>query len=318
MQCVDIVKGLPEPHVILPGKPSDQIQMHMDIMPGANPGHNLRDSGKVHLPVNRLHRLRAGGLHTDLQLYLPRAKSLQNRQHFLVDQIRRDLKMEVRDTVVMLRQKAPDCQGMGLLTIKGTIDKLHLRHLLFQEKGQLLLHLLRGPEAQAPVNRGQTVAAGKGTAPAALIINNPVLEFRQIPVPERNLRKWNRLLRQACRQFILPPLRIRLRQTPKGILTGSRHDSANRQRAQTLRHIIGDFRTTHPDIGLRQHSGEITDKCLHDPDIPDITGEPDHIRMPPVNIRPDLPDRLIDRVFCNLDRRLPLSGTGLQAMYRRI
>ena len=44
--------------------------------------------------------------------------------------------MEVSDTIVMFVNILPDLHGMFVVTVKGTVNKLHLFHVLVQKKLQ--------------------------------------------------------------------------------------------------------------------------------------------------------------------------------------
>ena len=158
--------------------------MLVNISSFGNPVYNLCHSSKIHLPVDRLDRLRICGLYADLKLYQPRTQGIQKFQFLLRDQIGGDLKMEIRHTIIMLCNKFPDFHRMIFLAVEGTIHKFDLRHLLLHEKGEFLFDQIQIPEAEPLVNRGKTVAARKWTAAARLIINDAVLKFFQIRVWE--------------------------------------------------------------------------------------------------------------------------------------
>ena len=95
--------------------------------------------------------------------------------------------MEIRDSIIMLHDIFPDCNTVIVLTVKCTIDEFHLRNIMVQEKLQFLLYQFYISEPQALVYRRQTVAAGKWTASACLIIDNFVFKIFYVVVDRRNL-----------------------------------------------------------------------------------------------------------------------------------
>ena len=83
--------------------------------------------------------------------------------------------MKVRHSIVMVFYILPDRHGMVMFTVKGTVYKFHLGYLVIQEKLQFFFFYQgKIPEPQFLINRGQTIAAGKRTPPAAFIINDPI------------------------------------------------------------------------------------------------------------------------------------------------
>ena len=63
---------------------------------------------------------------------------------------------------------------MLVIYIKRPVHKFDLGHLLIQKELQLRKHLLQTPKSQTLNYRRKTVAAGKRTAPAGFIINDPM------------------------------------------------------------------------------------------------------------------------------------------------
>ena len=94
--------------------------------------------------------------------------------------------MEVRDPVVMLCNIPPDCHGVVMFTVKGTIYKFHLRDLIINKKLQFFFYKFNIPEPELLIYGRKTVTAGKWTSPAALIINNAVFKLRKVAVCKRN------------------------------------------------------------------------------------------------------------------------------------
>ena len=84
-------------------------------------------------------------------------------------------------------------QGIGTrATRAATIEKL-VQTLPFQKEIQLLFHQRKAPEPHRLVDGGQAVAAGKGTAAAALIINDPVFKACHILII-----KWDLIHRKEA------------------------------------------------------------------------------------------------------------------------
>ena len=48
--------------------------------------------------------------------------------------------MEIGDAIVMRKQIFPDLHGMFVVTVKGTVNKLHLFHVLVQKKLKFSLY----------------------------------------------------------------------------------------------------------------------------------------------------------------------------------
>ena len=146
----------------------------MDIFPLPDLLHIVGQPGKIHPSADLLKGSGIRGLHADLQLHQPRAHLPQKLYLLLIQQIPGNLKMKIRHPVVMLQQEAPDFLGPGMAAVEGPIHQFHLGHPVFQEKDQLPLHQLHAAKPQPLVHGGQTVAAGKGAAPAGLIVDDLV------------------------------------------------------------------------------------------------------------------------------------------------
>lgn len=82
--------------------------------------------------------------------------------------------MEIRNSIIVLLNIFPDFHCVLMITVKGSVNKFHLRNLLIKEKLQLLLHQCQISQAYLFVNRGQTVTAPKRTSAAGFIINDPI------------------------------------------------------------------------------------------------------------------------------------------------
>ena len=97
--------------------------------------------------------------------------------------------MKIRDSSVMLCNIFPYGNRMLMPAVERPVHELDLRHLLIDEELKLPLHRLQIPEPQLPVHRRQTVATGKRTSPAALIIDDLIPEFLHIVIHKGNAAK---------------------------------------------------------------------------------------------------------------------------------
>ena len=95
--------------------------------------------------------------------------------------------MEIRNSIIVLLNIAPDFHRVLMITVKGSVNKFHLRNLLIKEKLQLLLHQCQISQAYPFVNRGQTVTAPKRTSAAGFIINDPIGKILHILIKKRDL-----------------------------------------------------------------------------------------------------------------------------------
>ena len=254
-----IVKGPPEAFHVLLRQAGDQIQVDMDVPSLPQPPHVFLKPRPVRGPPDRPQGVRIGGLHADLQLQKAGTKAPKQLQLLLRQNIRRDLKMEIGDAVVMLPEITPDLHGMGMAAVKGAVHELDLRHPFIQKKLKLLLHPRRIPETHRFINGGQTVAAAVRAAPAGFIIDDPVPKRIRLPVffikkrdliqqKQRPLRRPSdpaagtgaegdspdffrirpKAIRQQAARFFRqggPDTRIQLYQLPEGFLPFSDHDA---------------------------------------------------------------------------------------------
>ena len=189
----------------------------MDIPPPPDPQYGFPEPVKVRTPAHRGQGLRIRGLYADLQLHQPRAHAGEKLQLFLAEKLRLDLKMEVRNPIVMLQDISPNRHGMAFAAVEGPIHKFHLGHPSVQEKLKLPADRLRISEADALFDRGEAVAAGEGAAPAGLIVDNAVFKVRQIRVRKRKgvqIRKRGRRIHLDAffpfrlSRFFPPPVRF--------------------------------------------------------------------------------------------------------------
>ena len=95
--------------------------------------------------------------------------------------------MEIRNSIIMLLNILPDFHRMLMITVKGSVNKFHLRNLVVEEKLQFLLYQRQISQAYPFVNRGQTVTAPKRTSSAGFIINDPIGKILHILIKKRDL-----------------------------------------------------------------------------------------------------------------------------------
>ena len=246
-----------------------------------DPVHSGLKLRKVHFPPDLPDGIRIGGLDADLQLNESGPHPADHFQLLLVEQIRRHLKMKVGDTVVMIQDMLPDPQGMLPPAVKGPVHEFYLGDLPFQKEIQLLFHQRKAPEPHRLVDGGQAVAAGKGTAAAALIINDPVFKACHILII-----KWDLIYRKEalgtvftdlsgavpvgdpqdplqagqepvlwilCRQTVLR-CQVRFRHLGEGQLPLSAHDPTDlRLLGKDPAAVIGHLRPAQPDLRFRQY-----------------------------------------------------------------
>ena len=185
-QCIDIAERLVEAFISLIGKSCDQIQMLVDISKAVDLLYDSFQFFKIHGSPNSFDGLRIGGLYPDLQLDQARAHGFHQSQFLLTEKVRGNFKMEVRDPVVMLCNIPPDCHGVVMFTVEGTVHKFDLWNFIINKKLQFFFYKFNIPEPELLIYGRKTVTAGKWTSPAALIINNAVFKLRKVAVCKRN------------------------------------------------------------------------------------------------------------------------------------
>ena len=95
--------------------------------------------------------------------------------HFLINEVSGQLKVEVGDAVVVLHKVFPDAHGVFLLAVEGAVHELDLRNLGIKEDLQIRAGLLQRHVAYGFDDGAETVAAAEGTAADALEVDDFVL-----------------------------------------------------------------------------------------------------------------------------------------------
>ena len=106
----------------------------------------------VHHTADFPQRIGVCGLHADFKLYQTGTHLCHQCNLILPENISRNLKMEVSDTIVMVIQILPDSHGMVVIAVKGPVYKFNLLYLFLQEKSKLLLYHLNIPETHGFIN----------------------------------------------------------------------------------------------------------------------------------------------------------------------
>ena len=194
-QGVYLVKRSGKTAVVFPGKAGDQIQVLVDISALINcpdPGGDLL---KGSISADLFQSLLIGRLDADLQLDQSRTHGPDQGDFLLCEKICTDLKVEVGHSIVMILDIPPDFQRMVLPAVKGSVHKFYLGYFCLQKNIQLLFYQIQAFKPELFIHRRQTIAAGKGAAPAALVIKDLVRKGRKIligeyqPVHVQDIRK---------------------------------------------------------------------------------------------------------------------------------
>ena len=98
-------------------------------------------------PTDGPKRIRVRGLHPDLQLHKSGPHGMQQLQLLFVQDIRGDFKVKISDAIVIIPQILPDCHGVGMIAVKGSVYKLHLFYPGIQEKLQFFFYRTDVPDA---------------------------------------------------------------------------------------------------------------------------------------------------------------------------
>ena len=86
----------------------------------------------------------------------------------------------------MLCNIPPDCHGVIMFAVKGTVYKFDLWNLIVNKKLQFVFYKFDITEPKLLVYGRKTVAAGKRAPSAALIIDDTVFKLCKIAVCKRN------------------------------------------------------------------------------------------------------------------------------------
>ena len=331
---VDAVKRAPEAFQVLARKPRDQVQVLVYIGSLPDPPHRALQLCKIHAAPDLPDGLRVRGLNADLQLNEPGAHRAKEREFLLIQQICRDLEMEVCDAVVVLFYKTPDLHRVIAPAVKGAVHKLDLRCLLLQEKTELFFYKGRTPKPKFFIYGREAIAAGKRTSPAALIVEDPVSELCHVCIDKGNAVQFHRfppgIFPDPAIAFPVcdapDPLQIRLfslgpglRQFREGLFPLSPHHAADaRVFHQYRRRAVGYLGTAQPDLRFREHLFHFREKPGNHVHVPDIAGETEHLRGAPEKIRQDRLRLLVDGILRDPDpvhpAGDPLPGIPLQAV----
>ncbi len=182
---------------------------------------------------------------------------------------------------------------------------------MIQEKLQFFSYQIKTPETKPFVYRRQAVAAGKRTAPAAFIINDPVVKILQILIWKRNLAKIHDLSPSIMDDLIpltecdSPDLfqaffmiHIISGKFQKGFFPFPHHHSVKYWiPCKKGLCIKRNLRSSCPERYRRKHLFQVFRQFLYKRDIPDIAGKADHIRLFLIQIFHDLILLLIDGVL---------------------
>ena len=141
---------------------------------------------KIHGSTNSLDGLWISRLYPDLQLDQTRTHVFHQCQFLFTEKICGNFKMEVRDSIVMFRNIPPDCHGMVMFAVEGTVYKFDLWNFIVNKKLQLFFYKFNITEPELLIYGRKTVAAGKWTPSAAFIIDDTVFKLCKVAVCKRN------------------------------------------------------------------------------------------------------------------------------------
>ena len=100
----------------------------VDISSLMDAQHRLPQPGQVRRTLDGLQSFWVSGLNADFKLEQTGPDGGEKGEHLLVQELRRQLKVEVGDAVVVLRQIPPDCHGVVLGAVEGPVHQLDLAH----------------------------------------------------------------------------------------------------------------------------------------------------------------------------------------------
>ena len=130
----------------------------------------------IHNTPYGFQRLRIYCLDSDFQLCQSGAKGIQQLYLVLSKNIRRNFKMKICDTIVVILDILPDGHSMLVITVKSPVDKLDLFHPIIQEKLQFLFYDTNVTQTHCLIDRRKAITAPVWASPAGLIINNFILK----------------------------------------------------------------------------------------------------------------------------------------------
>ena len=243
----------------------------MDIPAFLDPPHLIRNDFKIRSPVDCSQNRSVCRLDTDLQLYQAGPQAIQKVNLLLIQKVCRDLKMKIRNAIILFFQETEKFFCPGMIHIKGPVHKFHLGNPMFQKKCQFLFHTRKTSEAHPLVNRRKTITAGKRAASATFIIDDPVLKFCHIFIdkgkviqffvfPDAGMTELSLLITvnqspdvRKSSFSVIPGLKF-----PKSRLTFACHNSPDiRFPLQNLFTVIRDLRTAQPNLRVRQNLFQI-------------------------------------------------------------
>ena len=196
LQIIHIIEGMTKGLVIFIGQPCDQIQMLMDVFPCLDLFHDASQFFKIHIAVDGSNGMGVCRLYTDLKLEQPFSYLFQIINGFLIDDIRRDLEMEICHTVIMFMEIFPYSHGMAFLAVKGSVDKFHLRHPCIQKFLQVWQYFFQRNKTHPLLYRREAIATLIGTAAGGFIVNDLILDITEI----RFIREWQQ---RQIQRFLL-------------------------------------------------------------------------------------------------------------------
>ena len=150
--------------------------MKIDVARFPKGKHVFAQPAKIHGSLNSFHRLRIGRLDPDFQLDQGRSKTRKERNLFLSEEVRSYLKVEVRNSVVMVRNILPDLHRPLSVTVKGPVHELDLRNLVVNEKLKFPLYGLHVAKTNRLINRRQAVSAAERASAARFVVDDAVVE----------------------------------------------------------------------------------------------------------------------------------------------
>ena len=314
--------------------------MRDDVVFLGNFFHYLRDLIYRCFSVDRKERIQICALHADLELYKSRTHALKDLDFFFAQKVGRDLKMEIRDVVVVFRDETPDRLRTIVVAVECAVDKLHLRHLLIEKKLQFAEYERKASEAGCLVNGGQAVTAVEWASSGRFVIHDPVFEFvdpvlinegERIHVDTDLFLTLFLILFFVCSALdgnsgyvgkirSIGIIHIRADNACKRCVTFADDDSRDTWMiSKKSLKIVGNFRPSEPDICFRKELRKLVEETFNDLYIPYICRKTDGSRMMIVDTCQNIIEMVIDRVFRDrCDFRIDTVSIGLKRINCRI